>query len=196
MLRHFYRLMVVALGLFLASSCGKSEPLYGIEATDFDDGTVDEDVQSDEDATEQEFTDSLYGCPTADYLIEGTVKSTAEVPINGIEITSDLYYRYVPTATTGDDGAFSITANDGCFDSPQKTAMLSIKDVDGALNGQYQDKVVSVQLVCTNDAPSGYAHYVCVNTDVKIELEAVVPDDDNLLSDGNAPDDDTLLPDE
>lgn len=71
MLKHFYRLMVVALGLFLASSCGKSTPLYGIEETDYDDGTVDVEA-ADVDTVDVDLRDDdpypEYAAPDTDYF--------------------------------------------------------------------------------------------------------------------------------
>jgi len=45
---HFYRLMVVALGMVVASSCGEATPKYGNIYVDYDDATVDDDT-TDED---------------------------------------------------------------------------------------------------------------------------------------------------
>jgi putative lipoprotein (rSAM/lipoprotein system) len=235
MLRHFYRLMVVALGLFVTSNCSHSEPMYGIILTDYDDGTVDEDVADvdvadhetadtptygtessdyqpdadvqldedlppdedavdaegldaeaevpDEDGDEPEFEDTLYGCPTVEFHVEGTVTAAGGSPIEGIAIT---YQLSEPPSTSqvlsGSDGTFFIQEQDACGLSPQDTVMLGVMDIDGATNGQYQDKEVSVPLECTYDS-SGMGYYTCTNTDVKIELEEVTSDDDTLLPD-------------
>ncbi|HOW52309.1 MAG TPA: radical SAM-associated putative lipoprotein [bacterium] len=221
MLKHFYRLMIVAVSFFLASSC-HSTPLYGIEQTDFDDGTVDEDVAEnetitpdddfdvpvdpdedtppdkdavdaegfdsesevpDEDGDDPEFEDTLYGCPTVEFHVEGAVSAVGGSPIEGIAITYQLSeYSSTSQVLSGSDGTFFIQEQESCGLSPQDTAMLGVMDIDGATNGRYQDKEVSVPLECTYD-PSDFGYYTCTNIDVKIELEEVSSDDDALLPD-------------
>ncbi|HNT26965.1 MAG TPA: hypothetical protein PKH10_02185 [bacterium] len=59
MLRHFYRLMVVALGFFLASSCNRGSTDYGVIDTDYtspDEDVVDEDVAIDDDVANDDDT--------------------------------------------------------------------------------------------------------------------------------------------
>lgn len=170
MFKHFYRLMVVALGVFLASSCGKSTPLYGCIEGDFDELPVtDNDV-----------------CPFTEYRIEGTILSTMGTPIEGIKITPsnnsigvagiDGYYAEIYSGPTGN---FSFAAWDECGNPKTTSFVIIADDVDGDQNGNFATKETAVSLEC-NDVISSDNH--CANTAVKIELEEVSSDDDTLVN--------------
>jgi putative lipoprotein (rSAM/lipoprotein system) len=136
-------------------------------------------VITDDDPTDQEYEDNmLYGCPSVTYHVEGIVNDNKGAPIEGIEVKASIEY-YDPISTkTGVTGEFVLdTTTDQC----QEPASVDVeaRDVDGSDNGGYQTKIVAVPLVC-----SGYDELrQCSNTDVKIELEEAIPDDDTLLKD-------------
>ena len=97
----------------------------------------------------------MYGCPSADYKITGSVKDEMGNPIKGIAIS-----QYQP-AGPNDDGsviydgwegeAFATTAEDGTFDIfqnmfPMTGMQLMFRDVDGTENGgDFEDQSVSVE---------------------------------------------------
>lgn len=213
MFKQFYRLMVVALGFFVASSCGEATPKYGNIYTDYDDGTVDEDVADedafqnenpmpDDDSDDKEWSDPAYGCTRTYYKIEGLVTTLDGAPIVGVvvvrgvlsddeKIDDCLQIDYCQK--TDDAGKFIFSYGDSCRD-PQVHFSLSATDVDGDVHGLYKNKTVSGTMDCTYSGGS-WGDYHCTNTEVKIELEEAFPDDDNLLSDETTSDDDTLLKD-
>lgn len=146
-------------------------------------GLDSESEVPDEDGDEPEFEDTLYGCPTVEFHVEGSVSAAGGSPIEGIAITYQLSeYSSTSQVLSGSDGTFFIWEQESCSLSPQETVMLGVMDIDGATNGRYQDKEVSVPLACTYD-PSDFGYYACTNIDVKIELEEVTSDDDILLPD-------------
>lgn|GEM_PF-3492778 len=241
MLRHFYRFMVVALGLFLASSCGKSTPLYGIEETDFDDGALDEEVVDedavesnmtdrdqdipdtpsygseasdyqpdgdaqfdedappdddavdaegfdseseipDEDGDEPEFEDTLYGCPSTEYHIAGTVTSAENIPIAGLKVEANMMFGGNDIQYTDASGNFEFSKYVDCGDPAGGYFQLTVSDIDGSTNGSYQGQVIDENMDCTNTGGS-FGHYDCVKTDIEIKLEEVSSDDDTLVND-------------
>jgi len=227
MLKHFYRLMVVALGFFVASSCGEATPKYGNIYTDYDDGTLDEEVV-DEDAvdndvadmderydnpvpeyaapdvdfehdapnddgggldSEAEFPDegidhdgyaddTLYGCPYVEYRVEGTVTGVAGSPVEGIEVEMTVEYYYPISTKTDAAGEFTLDQTTDQLCDELSSLKVEARDVDGAVNGKYQQKTLMVPLVCTYESERQ-----CTNTEVKMELEEVSSDDDTLLND-------------
>jgi len=85
-----------------------------------------------------------YGAPHATYHLGGTVTDAATgTPIPGIRIT---FWNYAEATTcSGQDGTFALNATTSyCPSCPAKAA-----DVDGTLNGSYQDKDIPLTLVQT-----------------------------------------------
>lgn len=82
----------------------------------------------------------LYGVPTMDYVVTGKVQNQAGEPVKGIEL-SPSENPYV-TTKSAQDGTFSLS-----FQTfPDTSVTISVKDVDGPENGEYQDMEQSVQV--------------------------------------------------
>ncbi len=179
MLKHFYRLMVVALGLFVVSSCGEATPKYGNIYVDYDDATVDEDVGTDIDGT-------LYGCWPCRYYAAGNVVDKIGDGIPGIEV---LLVEESAVLKSNVSGQFEFNlevADSNCSGGPI-TRTLRFTDVDGIANGgEFAEKEIDV--VLTHEG-SSYPCYMS-NDNIRVTMEEATTDDDILL-----PDDDTLLKD-
>lgn len=212
MLRYFYRLMVMACGFFLASSCGHSTPMYGIEETDYDDGTFDEEVVEEPDGDDHGITptesDVMYGCPAADFNVEGTILTVDGTPVPGISITPDPAWAsshqvYDGEAESDTSGEFVLAASTVCGGSAYSIT-LSVKDVDGAANGEFVDQQVVVPLSCTDvgsweDACSNSGPVLISMQKKEVSDDDALPSDEDGAVDEDAVDslfDDDGMPDE
>ncbi len=77
----------------------------------------------------------MYGVPTADYIVKGTVTDEAGNPIEGLHVTPYLhYYKFdsskAPLATTAKDGTFKLDTIKGMRIPP-----IVVADQDGEANG-------------------------------------------------------------
>ncbi|HNT26967.1 MAG TPA: radical SAM-associated putative lipoprotein [bacterium] len=187
MFKHFYRLMVVALGFFVASSCGEATPKYGNIYTDYDDGTVDEDVAESEAITPDEDVDNtLYGCIGCEFDVQGTVLNEQGVPIPNIEAIMYAGTSIAASTRTDQNGAFSLVlkSNYGCDIGDPETVPLTFNDTDGSANGgNFESKKVDVVLPW--DYNNGYGWDPCAykKSDIEVKLDKVGNDDDTLLKD-------------
>ncbi len=78
-----------------------------------------------------------YGAPFADFIINGTIKDhDTEQLIEGVSVTLRS-----KTVYSGPNGEFQIIENEF---ADEQTFELKIEDVDGDLNGSYQNKDTSV----------------------------------------------------
>jgi len=80
----------------------------------------------------------MYGTPTADYLIKGTVTDElATTPVKEIRVivrdSRDLLYQYADTVYTDTNGKYAFTFTD----TPDHSILYELKaeDIDGATNG-------------------------------------------------------------
>lgn len=77
----------------------------------------------------------MYGVPTADYIVKGTVTDEAGNPIEGLLVTPYLHYgtfapSQYPTTTTEKDGTFKLDTLKGMGIPP-----IVVADPDGEANG-------------------------------------------------------------
>ena len=209
MLKQFYRLMVVALGFFVASSCGEATPKYGNIYTDYDEGAVDAEVSADldEGTVDADVVESETITPDEDFVESETVMSDDDSvdkeqgdPAYGCPAIEYLVEGKVASvlgepirgieintvslqcyrAYSDERGDFSWNCRDECYGSMPQTIKLVAMDVDGEQNGSFAKKEKIVPLEC--DSPISWENH-CTNTEVKIELEEVSSDDDALLKD-------------
>ncbi len=122
--------------------------------------------------------DTLYGCPYVDYLVEGVVTGVAGSPVEGIEVKMAVEYFYPISTKTDAMGKFTLEQTTDQYCSEFSSLDVEAHDVDGVANGAYQQKTMTVPLVCTYENERQ-----CTNTEVKIELEEVSSDDDTLVND-------------
>ncbi len=106
-----------------------------------------------------------YGCPSADFILTGTVKS-AETS-NGIEgIQVVMAYD---TMTTDSNGEFVF--HQGGF--PEDTEFtVTFSDIDSTLNGHYKDTTIQVQFYA-EDLTGGDGNWYegTASEEIEVELE-------------------------
>ena len=88
-----------------------------------------------DDEDEKDETLVMYGVPTADYIVKGTVTDEAGNPIEGLLVTPYFHYgsfdlSKVPTTTTEKDGTFQLDTLAGMSIPP-----IVVADQDGEANG-------------------------------------------------------------
>ena len=88
-----------------------------------------------DDEDEKDETLLMYGVPTADYIVKGTLTDEACNPIEGLHITSYLHYHKfdlskAPLATTAKDGTFKLDTIKGMRIPP-----IVVADQDGEAHG-------------------------------------------------------------
>lgn len=80
-----------------------------------------------------------YGCPSADYIIKGTIADEAGTPVQGIKtslkqvlVTVEGSYVYgVDSILTSESGNYQLKSNE----IPAGLTKLIVEDIDGKLNG-------------------------------------------------------------
>lgn len=87
-----------------------------------------------------------YGCPSIDYMVKGTVKSEAGTPIEGVKmvVTSDGV-NAMDSLYTDKDGKFQTRQYSAFGLEEAKENYLRFEDVDGAANGEFVSKKVSLK---------------------------------------------------
>jgi putative lipoprotein (rSAM/lipoprotein system) len=109
-----------------------------------------------------------YGMPFATYSLDGTVVSAESGdPIEGIEL--QFGWDEV-TSLTDAGGAWTLWGDDAAPGTPP-TASVTVRDVDGAENGAYQDTEVDVPVSRTGDGSGDWDEGSFAAHDVVIELE-------------------------
>lgn len=91
-----------------------------------------------------------YGTPSADFIINGVIENQASQPIPNIKVvmTHD-------SINTTSDGKFSL--KNRSFPA-NKTFNIKIRDIDGAVNGSYQDKDTTI-VFDNNTYTNGDGHW-------------------------------------
>jgi putative lipoprotein (rSAM/lipoprotein system) len=111
---------------------------------------------------------AAYGMPFASYDLDGTVVSAESGdPIQGIEL--QFGWDEV-TSLTDADGAWALAGDDGAPGSPAM-AHVTVRDVDGAANGAYQDAEVDVPVTRTGEGSGDWDEGSFAAHGVVIELE-------------------------
>ncbi len=81
-----------------------------------------------------------YGTPSTTYKIKGKVVSSADQhEISGIQAVLQYQYLLGDTLLTNEKGEFSFTK-----ESPENIFKIKLSDIDGAENGEFQDKEIQV----------------------------------------------------
>ena len=107
----------------------------------------------------------LYGTPSADFIINGSVKSTsAQLPIENIQVImrNDTIY-------TNANGDFTINNNS----TPQDTVYtIKLNDIDGSTHGSFQNKEMTVIFSGNNFAGGdGNWYHGKVEKDIEVSLD-------------------------
>ncbi len=201
MTTHFYRLMTLALGAFLALfgfGCNPAHTDYGIEYTDYN--TIDSDAtdkDQDPDMADKDWDQEAeeYACPYATFHIEGIVSDTGGNPIRAILISTN--FGEGPEVTkTNNDGSFLLERTIFCNFNYEGNITISFSDIDENLSGGlFIGKTLDYQLErIDNDGTWDYGTYE--KNDIYVTLERVgESDNDTLLEDEDGftyPDDDTI----
>ena len=114
-INRWYNTVLTALLTMLGYGCSSEEPMdmYGVIAE--------------------------YGCPSADYIIKGTVMSEAGTPILGIKTSlkqvvqtvTGSYVYGIDSVQTSELGAYQLKSNE----MPAGFTKLIVEDIDGEANG-------------------------------------------------------------
>ena len=115
---------------------------------------------------------SEYGCPYADYVVNGSVKDEAGNPIQGIQITapngSDLDSQLVQIVQTDAQGNFSLNE----FSSFRGEEII-FDDIDGEANGgEFLGDVIRVDTLPKTQIEKGNGWYegkFDVTADIKLK---------------------------
>lgn len=106
-----------------------------------------------------------YGVPSADYILNGNIKSsTTNTAIDHIQVIMNY-----DTSYTDASGNFSVTSNDFPDDI---TYDVYFNDIDSTENGSYTNKQISVQFYSadlTDGDGSWYEGSTSKNIDVKLD---------------------------
>lgn len=79
----------------------------------------------------------MYGVPTQDYTLRGTVTDLQGSPLRGIEVTNEVFSD---TIVTKEDGCYSFHWED--FPHDGATHSLTLRDLNGTEDGHYEDTTV------------------------------------------------------
>ena len=91
-----------------------------------------------------------YGTPSADFIINGVIENQASQPIPNIKVVMTR-----DSVNTNTDGKFSL--KNTTFPNNQ-TFNIKIRDIDGAVNGSYQDKDTTI-VFDNNTYTNGDGHW-------------------------------------
>lgn len=87
-----------------------------------------------------------YGCPSADYIVKGTVTDSQNKPVSGITVSlgdrDNPSASYGQTVNTAEDGTYEYIITD--YPENQYQITLRFSDFDGSFNGLYADTLVDV----------------------------------------------------
>ena len=91
-----------------------------------------------------------YGTPSADFIVNGVIENQAGQLIPNIKVVMSY-----DSTNTNADGTFSLKNRN--FPAKQ-TLILKIRDIDGAINGSYQDKDTTI-VFDNNTYANGDGHW-------------------------------------
>ena len=91
-----------------------------------------------------------YGTPSADFIINGVIENQASQPIPNIKVVMTR-----DSVNTNTEGKFSL--KNTTFPNNQ-TFNIKIRDIDGAVNGSYQDKDTTI-VFDNNTYTNGDGHW-------------------------------------
>ena len=115
---------------------------------------------------------SEYGCPYADYVVNGSVKDEAGNPIQGIKITapngSDLTSQYAQIVQTDAQGNFTLNE----FSSLRGHEII-VEDIDGEANGgEFLSDTIQVESLPMTQMEKGSEWYdgkYAVKADIQLK---------------------------
>lgn len=169
-------------------------PEYGCPDVEYSDDITDGDLKFDadvDDAEPDEDVRPMYGCQytTFSLNVTGDVKDADGNPIKDIKFT----YNYTlegsskEAAAQSDENGQFVIADEEILRGDQEfnSSKLTVEDVDGELNGSFENRVIeNVELNCYDDPEDGWDKTrVCEGT-VSVTLdEKEVSDEENVDAD-------------
>ncbi len=165
-----------------------------------DDGSNNED---DKDVYEEPDEDILYGCQytTFSLNVTGDVKDKNGNPIKDIK----LIYNYTleatskeVTAQSDENGDFVIADEDSnCWGENYKPSKLTIEDIDGELNGTFENKeITDMELNCYDNPESGWDKTRICEGVISVILDEKERSDEDFIDNDIVNDEDIVDSDE
>lgn len=160
-------LLVTLMGALGLSACHSTKSATKNEKEDGP--QIEEDVALQASNKRGEMA-LMYGVPTMDYILKGKVIGSDGKPVKGMQIVflnngidatpknlnmENPYVKdYVETHsdTTDANGQFKVKTSD----TPQEYMRVFVRDIDGPLNGNYQNDIINVRYEESDKKDSGH----------------------------------------
>lgn len=168
------------------------EPMYGVRQRDFVDSvgadkTPDVSQQPAQPVVQpkpREPQVTVYGVPTVDYCVKGSVTDHNGKPVKGMQVIlidsridpdnlpDNEYWKFEMrrmSDTTDEKGSFEVNGSD----RPWEKMRVLVRDIDGSKNGSFQDQLVDVQFGDpeSGDKPVSQWNLGTKNAEVAIKMK-------------------------
>lgn len=157
----------------------------------------DGNSNNNEDYYEEPDEDILYGClyTTFSLNITGDVKDSSGNPIKDIK----LIYNYTleatskeVTAQSDENGDFVIAdENSNCWGENYKPSKLTAADIDGEINGSFENKeITDMELNCYDNPESGWEKTRVCEGVISVVLDEKETSDEDIIDNDTVNDED------